>query len=92
MVELVAEQLRSPAQPADQLLGVGIEHELVGIEAVSSVGFVGAMDAVAVDGAGAGRGQIAVPDFVGIFGEFDPLQFGFAAVVEQAEFDLGGMG
>src|SRR3954468_19791546 len=92
MVELVAEQLRSPAQPADQLLGVGIEHELVGIEAVSRVGFVGAVDAVAIDGAGTGRGQIAVPDFVGVFWEFDPLQFGLAVVVEQAELDLGGMG
>ena len=37
MVELVAEQLRSPAQLADQLLGIGIDQQLVGIEAMAGV-------------------------------------------------------
>ncbi len=57
MVEPVAEQLRSPAKLADELPGVGIEHELVGIEAVAGVGLVRGMDAIAVDGPGAGGGR-----------------------------------
>lgn len=59
---------------------------------MAGVGFVRAMDAVAVDGAGAGGGQIAVPDFVGIFGKLDALELGFTGVVEQAELNLGGVG
>jgi len=74
-----------------QLPGVGIEHELVGIEPVSGVGFIWTMDPVAIDGAGAGRGQITVPNFVGIFGKLDPFELGFAGIIEQAELDLGGM-
>lgn len=92
MVKDVAEQLGAPTQLADQLPGVGIEHELVGIEAVPGVGFIGAMDAVAVDGAGTGRGQIAVPDFVCVFRELDPFQFGLAAIVKQAELDFRCVG
>jgi hypothetical protein len=58
---------------------------------VPGLGLVGTMDAVGVDGAGAGRGQIAVPDFIGVFRQFDPLDLGFAIVVEQAKLDLAGV-
>ncbi len=33
-----------------------------------------------------------MPDLVGIFGKLDALALGFAGIVEQAEFNLGGMG
>ena len=84
VVELVAEQLGPPAQLSDQLLGVGIEQQLVGVEAMSGVGLVGSMNAIAIDRAGAGRRQIAVPDLIGIFRKLDALDFGFTVGVEQA--------
>ena len=92
MVELVAEQLRTPFQVAHQLLGIGVDQQLVGVEAVAGLGLVGAVDAETVDGARPRFRQIAVPDLVGIFGQFDPLALGDAVIVEQAEFDLGGVG
>ena len=77
MIELVAKQLGSPIQIAHQLLCVGVEHELVGIEAVTGVRLIRTVDAVAVDRSGPRRREIAVPDFIGIFGKLDPLEFGF---------------
>ncbi|MCY1418087.1 hypothetical protein D9M71_336340 [compost metagenome] len=88
----VAEQRFRPAQPAHQLLGVGIDQQLVGVEAVSGVGLVGAVHPVAVDLSRMGVGQVAVPDLVGVFGQVDALQFGLAGGVEQAQLDLGGVG
>ncbi len=37
-------------------------------------------------------GQVAVVDLVGVFRQFDALQFDFAGVVEDAQFDFGGVG
>ena len=71
---------------------VRIEQQLVGVEAVAVLGLVGAVDAVAVELAGADVGHIAVEDLVGIFGQRDPLDFLAAVLVEQAELDLGGVG
>ena len=71
---------------------IGVEQQLIRVEAVAVLGLVGPMHAIAVDGARAVRRQIAVPDFVGVFRKFDALEFSFAAVVEQAELDLGGVG
>jgi hypothetical protein len=33
-----------------------------------------------------------VPDFIGVFRQFDAGGFGFAGGIEQADFDLGGIG
>ncbi len=71
---------------------IGIEQQLVGVEAMPGLGLVGAVDAVAVELAGADIGHIAVEDLVGIFGQRDPLDLLLAVVVEQAELDLGGVG
>ncbi len=89
---LVAEQGRVPRDGADETLGVGVDEELVRVEPVPGGGLVGAVDAEAVDRAGAGVGQVAVPDLVRVFGQFDPLDLALALVVEQAQFDLGGVG
>jgi hypothetical protein len=91
MLELIAEQFGPPAQVPDQLLGIGIEHKLVRIEPVTRVRFVRTMNAVGVDRAGTTGRQIAVPDFVCIFRQLDPLELGFTVLVEQAELDFGGV-
>ena len=56
-LHLVAEDRRVPGQLALERLGVGVEHQLVGVEAVAAGGIVGAMDAVAVDRAGRASGR-----------------------------------
>ena len=48
---------------------VGVEEELVGVEAVSFVRAVGAVGAVAVELAGAEARDMAVPDVAFAFGE-----------------------
>ncbi|MCY1183857.1 hypothetical protein D9M73_245080 [compost metagenome] len=63
----VAEQRLRPAQPAHQLLGVGVDQQLVGVETVAVLRLVGAVNAVAVDLSGVGIGQVAVENFVGVF-------------------------
>src|SRR3569833_1194503 len=89
MIELIAEQLRAPTQFSDQLLGIGVEQQLVRIEAVAGVRLVGTVNAVAIDCARPHVGQITVPDLVGIFGQLDPFDLGLAGIVEQAKLDLG---
>ena len=55
-------------------------------------GIVRAVHAITVDRAGARIGQKPMPDFVGEFRQFDPLDFALALVVEKAQFDLCGVG
>ena len=65
-------------------LGIGVQHQLVVVETVAGLRLIGTVNAITIDGAGAGVRQVTVPDFVGVFGQLDPLQLGFAGVVEQA--------
>ena len=60
-----------PDDLAVERAGVGVDEQLVGIEAVAVGRVVGAVDAVAVELAGTHVGQIAVPDLVGVFGQRD---------------------
>ena len=77
---------------ADQLLGIGVEQQLVMIEAMPRLRVVGPVDAVAVELAGPRVRQVAVPDLVGVLGQHDPLELALAAGIEQAELDLLGVG
>ncbi|MNJ68456.1 hypothetical protein D3C77_647080 [compost metagenome] len=53
---------------------------------------VGAMHTVAVDQPGVSVGQVAVVDLVGVFRQLDAFDFLLAGGIEQAQFDLGGVG
>jgi hypothetical protein len=64
----VAEQRRVPLDVADHLLGVGIDQQLAGIEAVTGRGLIRAVHAIAIDGAWPRVGQVAVPDLIGVLG------------------------
>jgi hypothetical protein len=46
------------------------------------------MDAVAIDRARPSIRQVAMPDFVSILGQHNPLYFALAGGIEEAEFDL----
>ena len=88
----VAEQRLGPFQLADQLFGVGVDQQFVGVEAMAVGRVVRAVHAVAVDQPRMGVGQVAVVDLVGVFRQFDAFEFHFAGVVENAQFDPGGVG
>lgn len=69
---------------------VGIEQQLVRIESVAAVGLVGAVDAIAVEGAWLYAVDEAVKHLVGVFRQLEAM--GLALAVEQADLDLGGIG
>ena len=81
----------APAQLAPERLGVGVEQQLVGIEAVAGRGFVGSMDAVTVEQARVGLRQIAVPHLVGVFRQREARDLPPTLPVEQAQLDFGGI-
>ena len=85
----VAEHGRIPGQRAGMRARIGIEQQLVRIEAVAVGGIVRPVNAIAVEGAGADARNVAVKYLVGVFGKFDA---GLALAVEQADLDLGGVG
>ncbi len=69
----VAVERVAPADLAAHGLGVGVEQELGGIEAVPGLGLVGAVHAVAVVLARPGVGQVGVPVEVGALGQRDDV-------------------
>ena len=79
-------------QFAGDALGIGIEQELVMVEAMAVLRLVGPVGAIAVDQAGARIGHVAVPDLVGAFRQLEAHDLAPARRIEDAELDLGGMG
>jgi len=86
--ERIAEHGRIPRELADQLLGIGVDEQLVRIEPMAGGRLVGPMHPIGVDGAGPRIRQVAVPDLVGVFGQLDAFELALALDVEQAELDL----
>ena len=78
----------APHQPAGQPLCIGIEQQLVGVEAVPVLGMIGAMHPIAVELPWRDIVEIAMPDILGTFRQFDALEFTAALTVEQAKLDL----
>ena len=91
VADAVAVERVVPAQLAGELLRIGVQQQLVGIEAMAGVGLVGAVHAVAVALARPRVGQVAVPDLVRHLRKLDALGL-LVVVVEQAKLDLGGVG
>ena len=77
-------------QRAIQSLGVGIQQQLVGIEAMAGFGRIGARGTQGVTAAGPEVGKIAMPDSAALLREREAP--GLAArFVEKAEVDLAGL-
>ena len=70
----IAEHRVGPRQVAADGLGIRIEEELVGIEAMALLGHVRPVHAIAVELAGRDVGQIAVPDLIGVFRHQDAMR------------------
>jgi hypothetical protein len=76
-LHLVAENGRIPDQVADVGLGVGVEQQLIRVEAVAVVGFIRPMDAIAVTLSGFKSRNIAVPHFIRMLRQHNPLKLIF---------------
>ena len=74
----VAEDGRVPVELADMGARVGVEQQLVRIEAMAGLRLVGPVDAKAVEGARADVGDVAVKNLVGELRQFEALDFAFA--------------
>ena len=77
---------------ADVRLRIGIEDQLVGIESMALFGFIGAVHAVGIYCSRSRVGQIAVPDLIGVFRQFNSLDFLRSILIEQTQFDFRGVG
>ena len=84
----IAEHSVMPADLAMQRQCVRVEQQLVGVEAVPVTRLVGTMHPVAVELTGAHLGQIAMPDFMGVFRQRDAGDLAAPAVVEEAQLHL----
>jgi hypothetical protein len=87
----ITEMRVAPAQCAADLLRVGVEQQLIGVESVSRLGRVGAMHPVAVELAGLQVRKIGVPNQIGALGKRDDIDLLAARGIEQAQIDLLGM-
>jgi hypothetical protein len=76
---------------AYDLSRVGIQQQLIRIEAMTLLRFIRSMHSVTVNGAGTDACDIAVPDFVRVLGQLDPLELPLAIAVEQTQLDFGGV-
>ena len=72
--------------------GVGVEQQLVGVEAVPRLRLVGAVNAVAVELPRLDAFDVAVEHLVGVFRQLDAGDLLLARAVEQAHFHLLGIG
>jgi hypothetical protein len=81
----------APLDGADNRFGVGVQQQLVRIEAVSLLRPIRTMDPVAVQLARTHFRQIGMPDLVGLLAQLDALLFLSPAVVKQAQLDLVGV-
>lgn len=60
----------------------------MGIEAMAVLRLVGAVGAETVDCAGVCAGEIAVPDFIGAFRQFEAGELLAAGGIEETDFDF----
>jgi hypothetical protein len=91
IADLVAEKGGIPFHLADMRPRVGIQHQLVGIETMALFRCVGPMHPIAIDLPRADIRHVSVPGLVPVLGQLDAVGFP-AAVVEQANLHLGGVG
>jgi hypothetical protein len=80
-----------PAHGAVQQARVGVQQQLVVVEAVPALGSIGAVDAVTVQLAGPQVRQVGVPDLVRVLGQRHPRRLTPPGGIEQAQLDPFGM-
>lgn len=68
---------------------VGVEQQLVRVEAVALIQLARAVYAIAIDRTGRDTRQVAVPDLIGVFGKLDTRGLALALLVEEADLHPG---
>src|SRR6185437_2235223 len=89
--DAVAEMEIADVKRADELARVGVEQQLMRIEAVALQRGVRSMHAIAIEHSRIGAGQIAVPDAFGIFGQGNTLELTPPVLVEKAKLNALGI-
>src|SRR5438105_3016735 len=92
MADAIGEMGIGPGKVPCQPLAVGIDQELVRIEAMSGLRLVGTVNAIAIELSGSRLRQVAMPDVFRAFRQRDAFNFPPAARFEQAKLDLFGVG
>jgi hypothetical protein len=92
MTGAIAEMRIAPYQPAGDRSGVGIDQQLVRIEAKSALGLVEPVHPVTVELPRPDVGKISVPHILGALRQCDARLLAPAVAVEQAQLDLLGIG
>src|ERR1700730_17797243 len=72
-------------------LRIGVEQQLIRIEAVPLLRLVGTVHAEPVNSAWRHSGQITMPYFVGVLRLIDPRRLALAAIVVETNLDAAGM-
>jgi hypothetical protein len=90
--DAIAEMGIAPGQFAMKKLGVGIDQQLVRIEAMAVGRVVRAMHPVAVKQSGPGILEITMPDCIAVLRQLDALDLPLARGIEKAKLHLLRMG
>src|SRR4051794_19862225 len=74
-----------------ELFCVGIQKQLVGIEAMPLIGLIGTVDAIAVALSRSDVSEMNVPDVIRAFRQSETFALALSRFIEQAKLDLVGM-
>src|SRR5262249_44918300 len=90
MASTIAKQFLSPAHITAKRLGIGVEHNLAGVEALPLLGCVGTIDAIAIELTWEHLWEVGVPDLISLGWHDDAVGFlvGLHGVKE-AQLHLG---
>jgi hypothetical protein len=88
----VAEHRGVPVEATEDRLRIRVEQQLVRVEAMAVSRIVRPVHTVPVEATRAGVRQKSVPDLIGELRQFDALDLALAALVKQAQLDLGRSG
>ena len=92
VADAVAHQRVGPLDLADDLAGIGVKKQLVGVEAVAVGRVIRPVGAQTVAGAGHQTFDMAMPDVAVAFRQGEAGQFLAAVVGEKADLDLRRIG
>ena len=79
----MAEQGVMPADAALKLTGIRVDHQLVGVEAMTMSWVVGSMDPIPVELTGSNALDVSVPDLIRALGQGDAVGFPAAERIEE---------
>jgi hypothetical protein len=83
--DAIAKKRVMPDELTVKLLGIGVQQQLVGIEAMPLLGCIGSVDTETIKLTGPDAPHIAVVNFIRVFRQSDPGGFPNAVGVKQAD-------